>query len=360
MNARLQYLADGAIIASLADDITKTAQAGGTMSNIASGVKEYISGLWDPKDPVDSILGFIAPGILSAAGFGWLAFIYEVAEVMGFDFIGFFSSIRQNIKEFIHTLVSSKEPIPQETIYENVKEATTAAAEQHFNGATDMSKLPALAMKAPSFVSELQDANDVRSFAINQTPVSALIKNAGIMSIFKGKLARLFIRMVTWLITTALVSLGFAAAGGTAKSLLGGTPSSQSSSTDQGDTSLVSIAPQAARYMSKIQAKNIPADLKQSHSNNTQNVWIESGNIDEIEQIIMSWIMQAYPQLSKYTADLSNSETMQNIVKLFEKRNGYSKGVDIYAVPKPFTRKLDIVDQIVGAFLNQNPTLDMA
>jgi hypothetical protein len=324
------------------------------MSNIASGIKDYVLKMYHPDDPVDSILAFIAPGMLAASGFGWIAFIYEVAEVLGFDFVGFFSTIRQDLKELIQSLVEHKGGVSQDEIYSKVKSATTNAAQQHFNGEADMSKLPALALQAPNFLADVQDAQDVKSFAISKLPISSILKTAGIMSLFKGKLARLFIKMVSWLITSALIALGFAAAAGATKSLVG-----DSSSPTESDNSFseTSISPQAEQVMNMIRAKSISPDLTQTHANGIQNVWIESGDVDEVPQMIMGWIEEVYPDLKQHQSAIMNSTVMRNIIQLFNKRNAVSSGSGIIAFPKPFISKLDIINQIVGAFLNQNPNL---
>jgi len=356
MNQRLEYLVDCTIVQSLMDThaMSKTAQDGGMMANLASGIKDYVMEHWDNNDKVDSILAFVGPGLLSLAGFGWLAFIYEVAEVLGFDFIGFFRSIRQGLGEFVGSLASGQEKPSEDQIYNKVKPIVEQSAQEHFNGSVNYSKMPDLMMKAPNFISDMKDAKEIG--ALDRTSFNKMIKNAGIVSTLIGKLTRLLIKIFSVVITTGIKSLGFAAIGGAASTALGLNKEQQ----EPAQAATYQIPPAAARYMSTIRAKSVPSDLTEVHPNTTQDIWMENLSIENIGETLANWAAEAYPDLAQYKGQLEESQGMQRMVAAFSARNRASKGLNILTIPRPFERKMDIVDQIVGEFISDNPNIHLA
>lgn len=320
------------------------AQSGGFIDNVLSGIKEYISNKYKPEKPFASIIGFLGPGLLFRLGFPWLALAYEVADALGFDWIGFWDSIKNSVIEIIKASWSAKEKPSQEEMHQKITAATDQALDQNISDKIDEEKLNELAKKS-------QGVSMPTSTGSNN--IFYLIKQAGLLGSAvrsRGILSRIFRKIIPWTITTALVSLGFAVGGGAVRGAVGikNTPTEDDSSSGQASTARDLISAQ------KISPSTSP-NLFEFNRNDEGSVWLEKGNINDIQNIMSSWIFNAYPQFNNEKEQIINSPSFIEIENMFKSRNKLASGLGIYSVPKPFERKIDIVSYIINRYLNTRP-----
>lgn len=351
-NFNLEYLADCVFIEALYeldDPFVKKAQS--VMANVANGIKEHVMSMFDKDRPIASIMAFLGPGILWKLGLPWwLTVAYEVADVLGFDWIGFWDGVKNNIGEFLSTFIHSENKPSEQEMSNKVNAAVNNAAQSNIGGDDiDQEKLKSIISKHPDIINNIKSANEIRSFMHKyKDGGNYIVKEAGS---FKFKLIGFFTKLISWIVKTALVSLGFAAAGGAVSSLIGKSPKDQEGRPEQEKES-------TSQFMQSLSlSPNTPRDFFTNHPNDTSDVWIEKSSIDNIERTLLKWIASAYPQMKQYIPNIYRSNSFRSMISKFKNRNELATGLDILAIPRPYTRKIDIIYDIVKGFVNENQNL---
>lgn len=350
MNASLEYIADSLIIEALAKDNSMiiTAQDGSISSSVAQSVKSYVESQFDKTRPLASITAFLGRGLLWSMGFKWMSVLYTVAEALGFDWKSFWSSVGRGITAFVKTLIESKHKASESEASSSVYGVVQNSFANSFSGDVDKKKLVEIASQG-KFASDMRDALRIKEAAIRIQKNPNIVKEASILSLFRGKLARFFIKTISWLVKTALISLGLVSVAGAVSGLVGhkNAPGEE----DQGDQDDQPNLPKQQRIQP---AKNIPQHMLAVHRNDTSSVWIEKIDIDSIEDLLKNWILSVYPQLSSNMDAIENSTSFQSIVNKFNTRNRLAAGLGMLSVPHPYQRKIDIVSSIVNGLSQEN------
>lgn len=348
MRYELELIADQVYIETLARDPSiKTAQSviGGAADAIIGGVVSFVKEQWDPNRPVESVANFLVPGLLWATGLRWIGVAYTVAEALGMDMKGFWTKIKDGIMSLVSGIFTAKKADPsyhmsEEEASGKIKSVVSNAMEGSATGKEDKQKLEELA-KEHSFKNDVNDALEVKAFALRlqKNPLaSSIIKEAQFMS----KIVGFFIRLISFLIRKAFVSLGIISVIGGATGLLGLQKKPEASPGEPGQAQSESTQQPKTTYK---MSPNIPHELFDVHRNEPGSVWIEKGRIDNIESILTNWVVSAYPDVNP--DKLKDAPSFQAMVSKFNSRNSLAHGIDILAVPKPFERKIDIVFSIV-------------
>lgn len=318
------------------------AEEGGFIDSAISGIKDYVSGLWDAKRPLASVVGFIGPGLLFKLGFPWLSIAYEVAGALGFDWIGFWDSIKNSVVEIFSGAMKGQKPT-QEELHSKLVEETDENLAAHIHDKVDEEKLAELHKKSQG--AEMPKTSGIKS-------ISYLIKQAGIFGAAaksRGLLSTLFRKIIPFALTTLAESLGFATAGGAVRGVAGVKSDKDSPNSE------TSTEPQAATTRDLINqlkiSPNADPDLFEFNKNDPSSVWIENGNIGNIQNVLSSWIFSAYPQLSNEKYKIINSPTFIQVENMFKNRNKMGQALQIYSVPKPFQKKIEIVSYIINSYL---------
>jgi hypothetical protein len=204
---------------------------GGVIDNVIAGIKSYVSDLWDGERPLASIVSFLGPGLIFKLGFPWLAVAYEVASALGFDWIGFWDSLKNSVWEIVKKVMSpGGTKLTEEEVHQQVSQATSESLDRNTHDTVDEEKLEKLKNKADTQMPAVTGANST----------SQLIKQAGIFGAAarsRGLLSTIFKRIIPFVVTRALIALGFATAGGAARGALGiksGPKDDKDESTDSG------------------------------------------------------------------------------------------------------------------------------
>jgi hypothetical protein len=324
MRPELQYIADTIFVESfLREDYMKIAiaQDNSIGSTILSGLKSYISSVFDKNRPISSIASLFTNSLLWSLKSKKLAILYTLAGALGFDWKAFWSSLGASITDFVKEIISSRKPADANTTHSKVSEMVSNAVSSSFSGDVDKEKLNEMNQQGI-----LQSLNTVNN--------KNLIKTADM----KSKLAGVLIKIVGWLIVTVLGMIGLSELG-KVLSDKDSKKSEESTEQAQGIGKLIKISPDA------------PQDLFSLHRNNMSSIWIEHGEIENVDSILLEWVFSAYPQLEQYESQLKNSSGFDSMVQKFKDRNKLAGGLNMISVPRPYQRKIDIVSAIVGPFI---------
>jgi hypothetical protein len=339
----MTYAADtfyiGRLLKENQSSLQKTAGIMDTVSTLAEGVVGYVKSLWDEKKPLGSVMSFIGPGILFRLGFPWIAVAVEVAGALGFDWIGFWDTMKTNVLDLAKSLWGNKEKISQEELHEKTTKITNDALNQHVSDKVDEEKLAELAKTSAKYSMQASGA----------VSMSRIIKEAGIFGAAaksRGLLKGIFSKIVPWVITTALVSLGLAVGGGVVKQIV---PTSEKKDDDAASTERDPIHNLTV-------SPNVSSDMTEYNNNGPGSVWLEEGNINNIKQYLSSWISNVFPQLQSERGQIENCPGFIQVENMFRNRNKLATNLKIYSVPKPFEKKIDIVSYIISQYLKTRGT----
>lgn len=345
MNANLEYLADITILNSLAKDspLVAFAQDAGIMGSVESGVKSYIAEHFDRNKPIASLTALFGSGLLYSLGFKWMSVLYMLAEALGFNWVSLWSAVGNGISEFAKDIIGSKHKATQAEASSKVNAIVSSAVQDSFSGEPDTQKLTELANQK-LFSRNMQEAHELKALATQLELNPKLTKEAGAAST-KWKLGRFFIRTISFLAKTALISCGFVVAAGAISGLVGNkSPNSDANKQDR-----------SAKIFKLQVSPSVSPNIFNIHQNDMQSVWIESGEISNIDAILKSWILNTYPQLASRYSDIQSSSAYSTVVAAFNKRNRLAAGLGMFSVPRPYQRKADVVSAIVNGYLESEP-----
>lgn len=311
----------------------KTADEG-ALSSVISGITSHIKEQYDENHPVESILAFLAPGVLWTFGFRWVAIIFQLAAALGWDWSAFFASLREKLKPLITDLSNGVQRQASE-----VHSAVEESASSSFTGEMDPGKVLDLATKASKkeilFIVKIAKDND-------QTLIEKMLR-AGTGNRFKKGITGFIIRIFSWALTSILAALFFSLAGAGVSKMLGikkekhTDPEQVKQQETEADHKKVELKlnPQASQ------------ELLQEHSNSKSNVWVLDVPLANIKLQLITWAQELYPQLADDTV-FAKSSYYNNTVKLFQDRNKGNKDLGAIAVPSIFSSIKEIVDSFAA------------
>jgi hypothetical protein len=320
------------------------------MGSIAGGIESYVKSIYDPRRPAASIAAFIAPGLLWKLRFHWLMILYTVAEALGFDWKSFWSTVGRGIaslvKPFLGLNGRVRKKIPGDVATSHIRDVVNNAFSNNFSGEVDTGALLNI-VKKHKFDSDINEALDIKSVAL-KLQNNPIIKEAiGIPSVFKMKLVRFFTKIIVWLVITSLVSLGLVSAAGAAsgaiKHFTDSEDGEESAENNEGDQPIYKLTV----------SPNAPQDMFTVHPNNMSNVWLERGDINNINNILVGWVKSIYPTLN--IENIQSSSAFNSVLNKFRTRNRLASGLGVISIPRPYERKADVVSAIVNEFLRQSP-----
>ena len=350
VSAKLQYLEDCILLEKLFEDdhLSSFAQEGGVAASIEGGIKEYAKSLWNPETPYASIMAIFGGGLIASLGFPWIAGMYEVAQALGFDWSGFWGEVGHAIVSFLQEFAPGVKSSLEEAT-SKINDIVGSAVQSNFSGSVDYDKLGDLAAAGKvSLNSRLEDLLEIKRIGMRIGNKKDLEKYASIFNI-KGLVAKLFKWLIIKLIKTVLISCGFIAVTGAIGGLTGTHPGPESDSSEESKDS----EPTSFSEIKKMKVSpSVNQDLFTFHNNDINSVWIERGNINQIEDEMMYWIINAYPNLQQSENSIRESSAFNLVLSRFKQRNQMAEGTGLISIPKPFQRKIDVVTYIVSQYLN--------
>lgn len=328
-----------------------------TISDIFSDVASYVGSKFNKDKPVESFLSFMGPGILYMLGgkFKILAVVLALAEAFGFNIGSLFESLKEKLKPILEDLHLGEQVDASE-----IKAAVQQSAEESAVGSFDPDKFKEAVNKvnassldellfikkvALKYKSDLDLAQKFKLF-MQELPVSTLGRG------MRTGIVGFIIKVVSWVVTAALVSLGFAVVGGLAAKIVGlkkdkmeEAPTSQEDTENKHTPATKQVSVKEPRITLEVN-QSAPAELFKLNFNDKNNVWLMHLNIRDIDHQLINWAQQLYPQLHD-TVAFQKSPVFNQVAQMFENRNKGAEQLGIIAVPAPFQSIKQIVDKFV-------------
>ena len=326
-------------ITKLSKDYFLLTQAQSVGDEIRGAISNFVHEHYDPNNKIASIAAFLTPGILFKTGFRTIAVLVMVAEALGFDLKGFWSEVVNYITSFFKQN-GENASLP-------LNDIISSTFDKHFSGEPDPQQIQAL---------EQHHIFSSREYT--------LIKQGKVSRSIISKLKDKFVPIVSWVMRAALMSVGFNVAVDVAKHYLGkpstpsdsqeGSPSSAPKQSPEGEADEYRQYQQQQQIQQKLKYQPTP-ELTELHKNDMNAVWLLEVDMSNLENELMRWILTAYPALKEqnFSAEVQSSTAFKNIIALFWRRNKLAPGLGILAVPRPFERKIDMVNAVVSSIVSQ-------
>lgn len=339
--SELKFYADTLVVeALLYDELTKTAEGG--ISDLISGVTNYVNGHIDPNNKAGSVIDILAPGAvfmaLRAMNLSWLGILLGIAmNVFHIDVHSILSSIYNKIKGY----VSENKQLSSE----QVDGMVSSSVQEHMTMPTEEEAKTFLESK--QFNQQLRDAKFLK-LAMREYQFK---KNAGFLDVFsskKGSTGSLLTTVLSWFFKVALAAAGFMVAGDVVNKFLGRPnvlDKTYQAGKPEGDVAIVPSAPIVRSTQTKFKVKS-------SYSGETHNVnslWSVpiSNDPNSIGQMIIDFAKEVYDGLNNLDGvirDTSGFNVVKNRITWY---NQSSQGDNMVFIPKYFHTKKDIADLFI-------------
>ena len=329
-------------IAKLSQEYFLLSQAQSVTDEARGAIGNFVHEHYDPNNKIASIAAFLTPGLLFKTGFRTIAVIVMIAEALGFDLRGFWTEVVDYITSFFKQHGEGA-ALPLNNI-------VSSTFDKHFTGEPDPKQINAL---------QQQHVFSAKEYA--------LIKQGRVSKSIFTKLKDKLVPIIVWVMKVGLMSVGFNIAIDTTKHFLGtdkpadaSQESPSSGAPQQAQQSPESEADEYRQYQQQQQVQQKlnyqpTQELIEMHKNDMNDVWLLEVDMSNLENELLRWILTAYPTFKEknFVSEIQSSTPFKDVVALFWRRNKLAPGLGVLAVPRPFERKIDIVNAIVGALINQ-------
>lgn len=298
------------------------------LSGLTSTIVNHVKSIYNPEKPVGSMLDFVGPSVLFRVG-GWkLMILYELFGALGFDWTNFFESIKNLISELFQSSKEGK-TITEEDLNKSIQDKI----QSHLSDDADLEKLKQIEEKANKLAGRDKDLIMKLAYGRNYSSMFSSRRN---------NLTGLFVRVFAWLITTVLLAFGIKIGEAGAKYLM---KNKENSQTEESDIKQLPVNNPNAKLTIN---PNINSEYLTVHTNNDSSIWFEPFSISNIENELVDWTIDIYPQLKGKESLIKSSSLFNKVVNLFKSRNKNTESVGVVAVPKMFKKKIDIVNSFAA------------
>lgn len=351
MNER-QLLIDSIVAeAAFYDPLFKSAE-GGALSSLVGIVTDYVSSKIDPNNRAESVLSLLVPATFAALGgpFRILGFVMQIAEsVFGISIGKIIMSIASEVKGLISGggKVSSDQVnnIAQQAVLNNGGgEATENEYNSYLRTNQSLTLSDALMFKK---------AADTYNNSLEKT---AKMPGAGFATFLKSKnkSTSLLVALISIVVRTILWAGGFMLAEDGFNKLVG-RPNSFDGTSDKRDPAKTVSDNGMSAGVSHQKVFVVNPNYHEENLNNKYNRWVISGQIDSIDDVILGWALEVYPDLKGHENQVRNASNFQTLVNLIHTYNSNNNTGAIF-IPPAFKSKKQLVDKFIDEVAQASPS----
>jgi hypothetical protein len=343
----LQYVTDTFLIERLWSEmqkdasLTKEAQLslGSILDSIGSSVKNFFSSQVHGKDEggvTRTIIDFLAPALFFRIH-PLLGVAVTAAQILGFDLYSIFQKLSGSVKS---SLEQGKKISPEEL---NSEAATLIPSfpddpQPGIDTVQSQTDLLYFVREAECY-GWLKAADGDFSRTWGKIPFTANKNDNFIIRMFgflgKRRCANIVVGILVWFLKTILLSVGLLGVGAIAVSALGQTPGEAPK--QMGNITPAVFKPQVPPSTgagSKIYKIN-PGDL-----------WLENLYGDTVEERVLQWTVQSYPDLNQYIDIISRTPSFRNTINKLSQN--YKPGSQQISIPDPYKSRDDVLKDFIS------------
>lgn len=346
------YIADSILIekymgTSLSNEpssLTRIAGVREVFQSIGQSIWNAAASLYDPNDPVRSIVNFTATGLITIFTPWWLGLIYAIAsEFFGLDF----ATIFEKVKDYLVSLLQTKRSLSAKDVKSAVSQAIggTASASDHVVANAEN------LFKKMSHLSDMYRDVMVRSAAIDKTggaldlilsPLKLLVKK-----VVSPPAAKSFLgKVLSFIFKTFLIGTAKAMAGKAGRDMVGGTGPGGVTSPGGGWLSNMFSSPSSS--VVSYQHKMKPQAGDEPKPGN----WEENFPLANVENAIADWAVRRYPELSSHKNEMMQTNSFKEVAKAIRANNSRNHYPDQTYIPhKIMNRTVNSQGELVDLFV---------
>lgn len=306
-------------------------------SSLKSSVESFVRNNLDFSSPEavgKSVLSLLVPGMLFKAHwfFGILFSFFgdEISDVL--------STVVRNISGKL----SSGEPVSEDEI-NSIGSSI---------GATRVNASVSPIIRSYSLESFAQtDSGAGGSFLGNNRGVGVLKNMMGFLQRPNNSAKRrgFIASLIIWFVKTVLLSAGLLITAGAVKNKVYNR--TDNNSTDS-DYSSMGNQNRSSNTLSSgnVETRSTGAG-RETHINNSMSQWYVPVIGGSIEDMLIEWTIEIYPELSEYEDIILSSGDFRNVVSKF--KQDYSYGEKSVRVPEEFKRRVDVVNYFIKNILSR-------
>lgn len=337
----VNYITDAALIEKYlgtstpaSSPLNKIAGAAEIFQSIGQGIWELAKSLWDPENPIKSVINLTLTGLITIFGPWWMGLIYVIAtEFFGVDF----GSLLEKVKNNVVATLTAKKSISGTDVDKSVETAIGGSpasdhvtAEQTERMFKKMAKLQELFRDEMIIQGSIHREAQGALLSMLLKPIKMLV-SPPVAKTFMGKVLKFIFK-------TFLIGIAKAKAGQLGRGLVGG------------------IGPGGATAPSTSSSGKIPHKLKSNPGFGTQQEpgnWEEDFALSNTANEIASWATQCYPQLNSKKNEMMQTQSFKNVVKAIQDNNSRNHYPNTTYIPhkilgETVNTKTELVDLFVG------------
>lgn len=165
----------------------------------------------------------------------------------------------------------------------------------------------------------------------------------------RGMLISVIRFILKWILKLLLGFGGFYVIGKILQSLFGDKKPEQ-------DKNIIDRGVDAVKNFVGINTKTWPKSMQKTftvspnyyseYKNSKSNVWMVDGDVNSIDDILLKWSIEVYPQLSGHEDKIRSSNNFKEVCEYIKENNGKTN-LGYFAIPESFHSKKEIVDTFI-------------
>jgi len=350
------YLTDASLIekymgseslrsASEESPLNKVAGVTEVFQSVASGLYAEAAKMWDPENPIKSIINFTATGLITIFTPWWLGLIYFVAsEFFEFSFGDVFEKIKSYIVQTLQTkkTVSGKRTISGDDVDKGVDSILWGGAKASDHVTAEQTER---LLKKMSTLQEMFRDQMIIQSSINKTSGAINLLLKPLKLLISPSVAKTFLgKVLKFIFKTFLIGVAKAKAGALGRGVVGGTG-------PHGETSPGLFGGPSAPKSSKITHNLKPNGAFGTEQENGN--WEEGFAVSDTANQIANWAVSRYSQLATKKNDMMQTQSFKNVVKAITDNNSRNHYPSTTYIPHKImgdtvNSKAELVDLFVG------------
>jgi len=340
------YLTDASLIekymgttASEESPLNKVAGVTEVFQSVASGLWAEAAKMWDPENPIKSIINFTATGLVTIFTPWWLGLIYFVAsELLGFSF----GDVFEKIKNYIVQTLQTKKTVSGSDVDKGVDSILGGVAQASDHVTAEQTER---LLKKMSTLQEMFRDQMIIQSSINKTSGAIDLLLKPLKLLISPSVAKTFLgKVLKFIFKTFLIGVAKAKAGALGRGVVGGTG-------PHGETSPGLFGGPSAPKSSKITHNLKPNGAFGTEQENGN--WEEGFAVSDTANQIANWAVSRYSQLATKKNDMMQTQSFKNVVKAITDNNSRNHYPSTTYIPHKImgdtvNSKAELVDLFVG------------
>lgn len=360
VNEELQFYVDTLVLETILSNprLSKNAQSG-MVSSLLQKVFQYthekIKDIQDSDHKIEMITNFLIPGMLTAFGFPFLGFLSKIGQmVFHIDFAKILGDIASSVKSLIvggkQASSGEVDSVVNKVVMNNYPPEPTE---------TDINKFLPAQERVVTNKLTLREAHLIKiafaDYALNNPEVNLHDPEMNVKfaaGLFQSALAsflssrhktmKILISVLGWMVKAILASAGFMVAGDAINKIVGGTTNPIDGSQQSNKTEPTSVMAPPTQNIFKVNPGYVT-----ENNNGPYARWMIQVDPNTIDNLLVSWTTDIYPDLKGQESAVRSSRTFQSVADVIKAYNAGGPS-NVTFIPRQWKSRKQVVDNFMA------------